>query len=96
MSKPTYRAGDWVRVLRNDVGGASPYKEGTTLAAFEAIQVLKVEHDLLYYKCGRSACYVPVKDTERIEGCVCAVPVLNTLGCKCGDATMKKVISGGG
>jgi hypothetical protein len=97
-SEKVIKQGDWVRILRNTVGAISPHNEGQTAVPYEGIRVAKVEarsgrngdrETVLYYMVGRSSSYLPEKDVERIEDCICAGPVKNVLGCRCGYETMK-------
>jgi hypothetical protein len=95
----SFKAGDWVRVVRNEHSCHSPNREGQMLQAYEGVRVHKFDirssndgrnQPMVFYLVNRSNCYIPAKDVELIEDCICAKPVLKAAGCKCGYLTMIK------
>lgn len=92
--KTDLKPGDWVRVLRNEVGASSQEHEGLkTLIPYEAVKVLRVEarstitghqEAVVVFAVARTTCYVYLKDVEKLEECICARPLIKSCGCRCG------------
>ncbi len=92
--KKPIQVGDWVRCLRNDVGAPSPHQTGHTMVTYESFMVSKIESRsssnivMTMFIMNKISGYLPLTDVEKIEECICAPPLLKSVGCRCGWKTM--------